>query len=155
MTAAPAYGPDRPFAVSRIVTWGECDPAGVVYTTQFLDYVMETLEAFWRETVGVGFLALHRDLGLGAPTVSTKFDFQRVLKGGDPFTVELRIEKLSRATIAYALCGVNAAGETCFTCSHVSCIIDDKTFKSVEIPDHIRGPFEAYRLATATNQPPA
>lgn len=147
-TSAMSFGPDRPFSVPRIVQWGECDPAGMVYTTQFLDYVMETVEAFWRETTGIWFLRLHKEFGLGSPTVSTKLDFQRALKGGDPFTVELRIEKISRATVTFDIKGRNAAGEVCFTATHVSCVVDEKILKSVEIPDMIRGPFEAYRKAT-------
>lgn len=143
-----AYTPDRPFSVPRIVQWGECDPAGMVYTTQFLNYVMETLEAFWRETVGIWFLRLHKEFGLGAPTVSTKLDFQRALKGGDAFTVELRIEKIGRATITFDIKGRNAAGEVCFTATHITCVVDEKILKSVDIPDFIRQPFEAYRLAT-------
>ncbi|MCW0233224.1 MAG: acyl-CoA thioesterase [Ferrovibrio sp.] len=148
MTDSSPYTPDRPFAAARIVQWGECDPAGMVYTTQFLDYVMETLEAFWRDVIGYSFLRLHKELGFGSPTVSTKLDFQRALKGGDPFTVELRVEKLSRSTITYDFKGRNAAGEVCFTGTHVSCIVDEKILKSVEIPDTIRGPIEAYRRAT-------
>ncbi len=147
-SAAQAFAPDRPFSCPRIVQWGECDPAGMVYTTQFLDYVMETLEAFWRDIIGYSFLRLHKELGLGSPTVSTKLDFQRALKGGDPFTVELRVEKLSRATITYEFKGRNAAGDVCFTCTHVSCIVDEKILKSVEIPERLRSPIEAYRQAT-------
>jgi acyl-CoA thioester hydrolase len=147
--AATSFGPDRPFSCPRIVQWGECDPAGMVYTTQFLDYVMETLEAFWRDVVGFSFLRLHKELGIGSPTVSTRLDFQRALKGGDSFTVELRVEKLSRATITYDFKGRNAAGEVCFTATHVSCIVDEKILKSVEIPDRIREPIETYRRATA------
>ena len=77
-------------------------------------------------------------------------DFQRALKGGDPFTVELRVEKLSRSTITYDFKGRNAAGEVCFTALHISCIVDEKILKSVEIPDMIRGPIEAYRKATTS-----
>ncbi|WP_300297305.1 thioesterase family protein [Ferrovibrio sp.] len=145
---AAAYGPDRLFTVDRIVQWGECDPAGMVYTTQFLDYVMETLEAFWREVIGLDFLSLHRKLRLGSPTVGTKLDFQRALKGGDPFRVELRVEKISRATVTYDIKGRNAGGEVCFTATHVSCIIDEIKMKSVDIPERLRGPIETYQRAT-------
>lgn len=145
---AQKYTPDRPFSVDRIVQWGECDPAGKVYTTQFLDYVLETVEAFWRIEMGYAFLQLHRKLGLGVPTVSTRLEFQRPLCGGDPFTVELRIKSLGRSTIAYTIRGANAAGETCFTGEHISSMVDDKIFKSVSIPDSLRQPLEAYRQAT-------
>ncbi|MGA8291299.1 MAG: hypothetical protein WB820_02120, partial [Rhodoplanes sp.] len=34
------------FTVRRIVNWGDCDPAGIVYTPRVLDYVCETIDAF-------------------------------------------------------------------------------------------------------------
>ena len=46
----------RPFTVMRTVRWGDCDPAGIIYTPRVLDYAMEILEAAganvaWRDPV--------------------------------------------------------------------------------------------------------
>ncbi len=144
----PPFSPDRPFTVARVVQWGEADPAGIVYTTQFLDYVMETVEAFWRGMIGVSFYQLHKQHHLGSPTVSSQLDFQQPLRSGEPFTVELRIPRLTRSTIGFSLIGRNTAGAGCFTGALVSCIINDQTVRSVPIPDWIRQPIEAYRAAT-------
>ena len=148
MSSESAYTPDDPFYAERIVQWGKCDPAGMVYTTQFLDYVMETLEAFWRQVVGFDFQQLHLRHGLGAPTVRSHLDFQRALKAGEPFRVELRIASISRATIAFEFRGVNMAGETCFTADHVSCIVNAAKLKAESIPPFIREPMQAYQQAT-------
>jgi len=148
MAESNRFSPDHPYTQNRVVQWGECDPAGMVYTTQFLDYVMETVEGFFRDVIGFGFLEMHKKHGYGSPTISTKLDFQKPLRGGDPFMVELRIAKLSRSTITYDIKGRNKAGEVCFTGAHVSCIIDEKIVKSVEIPDVIRAPIERYIAAT-------
>jgi len=145
----PPYTPSRPFAVERVVQWGEADPAGIVYTTQFLDYVMETVEAFWRNIIGISWYQLHQKHHLGSPTVSTKLDFQKPLPSGEPFTVELRIPRISRSTITFTLIGRNKAGEGCFTGELVSCIIDDQAVRSLHIPDWIRNPIQAYQAATA------
>ncbi len=151
MSSESAYTPDRPFYAERIVQWGECDPAGMVYTTQFLDFVMETLEAFWRQVIGLDFQQLHLRHGLGAPTVRSHLDFQRALKAGEPFRVELRVTAISRATVTFDFRGVNRANETCFTADHVSCIVDEKKLKSEAIPPFIRDKMQAYQQATAKN----
>lgn len=39
-----------PFIVERLVRWGECDPAGIVYTPNFLDYAVDAARLFIRET---------------------------------------------------------------------------------------------------------
>ncbi len=39
MICTEAVLADTPFVVRRRVKWGECDPAGVVYTPSFSEYV--------------------------------------------------------------------------------------------------------------------
>ncbi|WP_374634235.1 acyl-CoA thioesterase [Ferrovibrio sp.] len=152
MNSESTYTPDHPFYAARIVQWGECDPAGMVYTTQFLDYVMETLEAFWRQVVGFDFQQLHLRHGLGAPTVSSHLDFQHALKAGEPFRVELRIKEIRRATIRFDFRGVNQAGIVCFSADHVSCIVNAAKLKSESVPPFIREPMQAYQQATTKQQ---
>jgi hypothetical protein len=38
-----------PLKVHRRVRWGECDPAGVVYTVNFCEYVASAFELFMAE----------------------------------------------------------------------------------------------------------
>ncbi len=45
----PSYAGAHPFTVTRTVRWGDCDPAGIIYTPRVLDYAMEILEAWYRE----------------------------------------------------------------------------------------------------------
>ena len=36
----------KPFSKERFVRWGECDPAGVIYTPRVFEYALDTLEEF-------------------------------------------------------------------------------------------------------------
>ncbi len=58
----PSYAGAYPFTVTRTVKWGDCDPAGIIYTPRVLDYAMEILEAWYREVVGVPWLVLNPEL---------------------------------------------------------------------------------------------
>ena len=49
----PSYAGAYPFTVTRTVKWGDCDPAGIIYTPRVLDYAMEIVEAWYREVLGV------------------------------------------------------------------------------------------------------
>ena len=142
-------GQPIPYTVRRIVKWGECDPAGIVYTPRFLDWVLEAAESFFAEVVGVDWFQLKQTHGLGSPSVSTTIDFRKPIKHGEPFTIEVLVKKLSRSTITYAMRGRNGAGELCFAAELVSCIIDAARVKSVSIPDVIRQPILDYQAATA------
>lgn len=138
-----------PYTVRRTVKWGECDPAGIVYTPRFLDWVLEAAESFFADIVGVDWFHLNQRDGLGSPSVSTRIDFHKPIKHGEPFTIEVLVRRLSRSTITYAMRGRNGAGELCFSAELVSCIIDNARMKSVTIPDHIRTKITDYQAATA------
>lgn len=148
-----SFAPDRPYKISRIVGWGDCDPAGIVYTPRFLDWSMEAAEGFWRDIIGADWYALRTQHGMGSPSVSIHMEFQKPLAAGESFDVEVRIPKLSRATITFALTGRNKAGESCFTTELVSCVIDAKAFRSATIPDKFREPVARYIAATASSAP--
>ena len=55
------------FQVTRRVSWGDCDPAGIIYTPRVLDYAMETLEAWNREVLGIPWIKLNREMSMGMP----------------------------------------------------------------------------------------
>ena len=57
----------RVFTQTRVIKWGECDPAGIVYTPRILDYAMETVEAWYRDVLGVPWVKLNAELHLGSP----------------------------------------------------------------------------------------
>lgn len=148
-----SFAPDRPYRISRIVGWGDCDPAAIVYTPRFLDWSMEAAEGFFREIIGTDWYQLRVTHGMGSPSVSIKMDFQKPLYAGEAFDVEVRVAKLSRATITFAITGRNKAGESCFTTELVSCLIEAKTFRSATIPDKFREPVARYIAATASPAP--
>ena len=46
MTYTEAVVSKQPFTVRRRVRFGDCDPAGVVYTVQFSEYVVSAMDLF-------------------------------------------------------------------------------------------------------------
>jgi 4-hydroxybenzoyl-CoA thioesterase len=74
-----------PFVVRRRVKWGECDPAGVVYTVTFAEYVISAAELFY------GFLfdgtpqRVKDEYRFGTPSRALAFDFRRALWPDEEF----------------------------------------------------------------------
>jgi 4-hydroxybenzoyl-CoA thioesterase len=69
-----------PFTIRRRVKWGDCDPAGLVYTVTFSEYVISAAELFY------GFLfegtpqKVKDRHGFGTPTRALEFDFRKALE---------------------------------------------------------------------------
>jgi 4-hydroxybenzoyl-CoA thioesterase len=118
------------FAVKRIVSWGDCDPAGIIYTPRAFDFATEALEAFWRDVIGVNWMDLNWVRHMGAPTVRAECDFIKALKPDMAIEIEVRVLKLGSASL---------------TC--VACTIARPDFKATPIPPDMRARIEAYRAA--------
>lgn len=138
---------DTPFQQLRRVKWGETDPAQIVYTPRFLDYVVEAVEAWFSNILNVNWLDLRNEFGMGTPMAHASLDFHKPLRSHQEFTVTVLVEKISRATITFRVEGRYLDGTLSFTAKLISVIIDVKRFKSRSIPSDLRTRIETYRKA--------
>ncbi len=148
MDATPPRDLDtRPFTVTRTVKWGDCDPAGIVYTPRVLDYAMEILEAWYREVVGVPWLTLNREMSMGAPTVRAELDFLDAPCPDQDVVLDLLVEDLGRSSITFLVTGRDQAGKAFFRAKLISCFISRPAFKATAIPQEFRDRIHAYQKA--------
>ncbi len=140
-----------PFRVRRVVKWGETDPAGIVYTARFLDYGMETLEAWFAEVVGVHWQPFNVDMKMGSPVVHASLDFFAPLAGYESFTLTLSLEHIGRSAYTTLIDAHKDDGTHCFQIKIVASIVDkSEGMKSVAIPAEFRDRMEAYQNACRT-----
>lgn len=83
----------NPFTVQRIVRWQECDPAGVVYTGRFSDYVLDTLILFIDELHSVDGNAgsRERQQRVTLPMKRMELLFHASLYPKDTFQLEVKV----------------------------------------------------------------
>ena len=95
----------RPLVIRRRVKWGDCDPAGVVYTVTFAEYVVSAAELFYGslfETTPQRAKAIH---GFGTPSRALTFDFRSSLRPDDDFDMTVTVDDIR--TRSYVL-GIDA-----------------------------------------------
>jgi 4-hydroxybenzoyl-CoA thioesterase len=145
--AKDGYAGTCPFAVTHRVGWGDCDPAGIIYTPRVLDYAMETLEAWCREVLGVPWLKLNREMSMGAPTVRVEIDFLGA-PGPDQLVItELRVENLGNSSVTYRVAGHDGNGREFYRARLVSCFVTRPAFEATPVPDDFRRRILAYQKA--------
>jgi len=147
VATSPSEPSSHPFTVTRTVKWGDCDPAGIIYTPRVLDYAMEILEAWYREVVGVSWLKLNREMSMGVPTVRAELDFLAAPQPDQDMVLDLLVEDLGRSSITLLVTGRDRAGTAYFRAKLVSCFISRPAFKPIAIPPEFRGRIQAYRKA--------
>ncbi len=135
------------FNLTRKVKWGDCDPAGIIYTPRVLDYAMETLEAWNREVLGITWIKLNREMSLGMPTVRAEMDFLDAPGPDDDVVTELRIDRVGRSSITFGITGRYDDGRELFRVKVTSCLISRPAFKPTPIPEGILERIRDYQTA--------
>ena len=82
----------QPYRNARVVRFGECDPAGVVYYPIFFQWFHDAMEDWFAHRLGVPYAEVLKELGF--PAARTEADFVRPCRLGDAITVSVEVEKL-------------------------------------------------------------
>jgi 4-hydroxybenzoyl-CoA thioesterase len=129
------------------VAWGDCDPAGILYTPRVFDYCNQTLECWYRDVLGSPWMKMIAG-GTGSPMVHVECDFIRQMAPDLELVVSIRIERLGTSSMTFLIDGVGPQGDAHFAAKYVVCITDFKTAAAIPIPPDLRERAEAYERAT-------
>ena len=125
---------ERPLTVRRRVKWGECDPAGVVYTATFADYVIGAAELFYGALLGDTPQHAKNSLGFGTPSRALSFDFIRSLRPDEVFDMTVRVADINQRTYVLDIAATNAQAEAVFNARLTPVCVARPERRSIEIP---------------------
>ena len=91
------------FRRTRVVRFGQCDPAGIVYYPRYTEIGHELLEEWFREALGVDFHTLHEVWGQGFPTAALELDFLRPSRYGETLDCALWVTHLGESSLRLVL----------------------------------------------------
>jgi 4-hydroxybenzoyl-CoA thioesterase len=140
----------RKFTVHRVVNWGDCDPAGFIYTPRVLDFACETVDSWLREELNLSWWQLKSSgKKLGLPTVNAVCDFISILRPDQSLQLNLYIREIGQSSIVFEVEGIAAGNRLAFRVQMVSCAMDMAKLRATRIPDWMRRKFEAYKSGCA------
>ena len=84
----------HPFTVRRRIRWGDCDPAGVVYTGRFVEYLLGAVDLFSRHAFGGLRSAFVNGLGVDTPCKGLSLDFHVALAPDDTVDIVLEVARI-------------------------------------------------------------
>ncbi len=86
------------FARDVTITFGQCDPAGIVFYPRYFEMLNATVEAFFAEALDYSFARIHIDEGCGVPTAHLAVDFSAPSRLGEVLRFTLRLVRLGRTS---------------------------------------------------------
>ncbi len=142
----------RPFVLRQTVKWSDCDPAGVVYTGRFVEYVTTTFRAFLAHILDGNIEAYVARYGVDFPAKAISFVFDASLRPDDRFDVEVRVAGIRNTTFECEF-ACTLAGKPCFTARMTTICVSPSERKAIRVPEGLRAklvPFlaEAARALT-------
>jgi 4-hydroxybenzoyl-CoA thioesterase len=90
------------FTVRTQIRFAHIDAAAIVFYPRYFEMLNGVVEDWFAEDLGCGFLALHKERGLGAPTVHLETAFVATCELGELIDITLDVERLGEKSVTLA-----------------------------------------------------
>jgi len=140
--------PDGVWRTRLLIRFGHCDPAGIVYTPEYLNLFNGVVEDWYGKALGLSYhdLVGRRRTGLGYAHISA--DFAKPSSMGDLLDVAVIVRQLGRTSVTFTVHafkdGIERVRSTFVT---VTTSLIDHT--SIPLPDDLRRALGAYQARCA------
>ncbi|MFO0987121.1 MAG: thioesterase family protein [Alphaproteobacteria bacterium] len=138
----------RPFVLRQTVKWSDCDPAGVVYTGRFVEYVTTAFRAFLAQILDGNIEAYVARFGVDFPAKAISFVFESSLRPDDRFDVEVRVAGIRNTTFECEFVGTQD-GKPCFTARMTTICVVPVARQAMRVPDSLRARLEPHLVKAA------
>lgn len=138
-----------PLVARRRVKWGDSDPAGVVYTVSFSEYVISAAELFYGALFDTTPQRAKNEQGFGTPSRALAFDFHRSLRPDDEFDMTVTVADIRSRTYVFDITARTPHGDVIFIAKLTPVCVARDERRSIEIPEAFRQALQRYRDACA------
>ena len=136
-----------PFTIRRRVKWGDCDPAGVVYTVMFSEYVISAAELFYGQLFNSTPQRARDEHSFDTPIRALSFDFRSSLRPDDEFDMRVLVSDIRTRTYVLAITARTPVGVDVFHAQLTPICVAPNPRRGVPIPDVLRDALERYRAS--------
>lgn len=144
----------RPFTVRRRVTWGECDPAGVVYVVNYCEYLISVANLFYAHLLGEAVEHARSRHRFETPVKALSMVFDRSLRTGDIFQARVAVTAVRRRSFDLNVEATDERGESVFSAVLSPICIARGERRAIEIPAEFREALQRHLTRAQAPAPP-
>ena len=127
-----------PFTTTRTVLFGDCDPAGIVYTPRIAYFVIEAIHEFLSHRLGGEGLRKVFAMGILPPARALSIEFLSPMTWDEVISIEVRSETSGTTSFSFAVEGRQASGELTFRASMTQVCICPESKQPIALPEALR-----------------
>ncbi len=132
------------FYSDMLVRFSHCDPAGIVFYPQYFIMFNGLVEDWFNQCLGLDYAATITERRLGFPIVRLECDFVAPSKIGEIITFGLRLERLGRSSMAFAV-DCRHEQKTRLSARFVLVAMDLERQRAQPVPDDLRRLMAAFQ----------
>lgn len=130
--------PDDTFRHTVRVTWGDCDPARIVYTARLPWFALDAINGWWEAQLGGdGWFQMEIDRNVGTPFVRLEMDFQHPVTPRHDLVCHVWPVHLGTTSVAFRV-DAEQDGVPCFRSRSVNVFVEADRFAKRAPPDELR-----------------
>lgn len=139
-----------PVVVRRRVRFGECDPAGIVYTPVFSEYVVSAYQWLMATLLEGSMFAELKRLGFDTPIKGLTFEFRSALEMEQVFDMTCRIADIRTRTFQVDVMARTAteAPRDVFAARLTPITVARGERRAIELPAALHSRLQGYRART-------
>ncbi|MFK8030159.1 MAG: acyl-CoA thioesterase [Gammaproteobacteria bacterium] len=130
------------FVETRTILFGECDPAGILYTPRICEYIVESALRFTSDALGEPFERYMFARGLTLPARNFTVDFLKPLTWDDKIDIRAGLDEIRKHAYTIRIIAINKDGETAFSGRVTQVCVESETKKIATIPEPLRTALE-------------
>jgi len=120
------------------VTWGDCDPAQIVYTGHIPGFALKAIDGWWEHHLdGDGWFQMEMDRGYGTPFVHMSFDFRSPITPRHRLICSVAPVRLGTSSIEFRVVG-RQDNVVCFEGRFVCVFVIAGKLRPRPAPDDVR-----------------
>jgi YbgC/YbaW family acyl-CoA thioester hydrolase len=127
-----------PFTTTRTVVFGDCDPAGIVYTPRIAYFAIEATHEFLSHRLGGEGLRKVFAMGVLPPVRALSVEFLSPMTWDEVISIEVRSEAPGATSFSFVVEGRQASGEVTFRATMTQVCINPENRQPVALPDVLR-----------------
>ncbi|UUX95216.1 thioesterase family protein [Aquabacterium sp. J223] len=133
-----------PFTVRRTIRWSDCDPAGIVFTGRFTEYLLGAVSLFMRH-LHSGPGTVLQTLGVDTPCKGLSLVFHAPLRPDDVVDIRVTVGALRESSFDLQAHAAMADGRLAFEGVFSPICIRREPRGRVPIPDLLRERLQPHR----------
>ena len=134
-----------PVTIRRRVKWGDCDPAGVVYTPRFAEYIAVDLRVFLEVLLEGPLGERCAELGFDVPAKALSIEFKSSLRPDQVFLSTVLVGELRTRTYDLHFDARDLSGRAIYIAKFTAICVHHHVRESRAIPAELRSRLEQYR----------